>query len=109
MPEDAACHEAWQEAIEAAGSCSAIDAQCLQKLVEQGPGIPLKYRHICWPAWLQRHSEEPHGASSVLKTTQAALSEEVRRDIQADMNEIPLDVLPSCQHELLAELVGQLA
>lgn len=111
MYEDAACHEAWQDAVEVAGSVVAIDMRSLDELLLQGRGMPLKYRHKCWPAWLQLHAFDCHAVWKDRETScaQTEVSDDVKQEIAEDVAEVPEDVLPVSQRDSLCNLLALLA
>jgi len=98
LSEDAASHEAWHDAVEAAGSLEAVTQPVLEKLLTGGLGMPLKYRLICWPLWLnvaELKEEDPNGFAALAASALPACAQ---RRLERDAFLTPACLAPPVQH-----------
>lgn len=115
LQEDADTHEAWQEAIERAGSPLDLDVATLDRILPYRAGMPLKYRHNLWPAWLQvddRRAEAAANGESFEAWATASLPQRIEDEIAADVHRTDMYLNPDdgpAKHAELRRLLTALS
>eukprot|EP00811_Abedinium_folium_P033806 NODE_6741_length_1643_cov_3.528364.p1 GENE.NODE_6741_length_1643_cov_3.528364~~NODE_6741_length_1643_cov_3.528364.p1 ORF type:complete len:428 (+),score=112.58 NODE_6741_length_1643_cov_3.528364:134-1285(+) len=106
--EDVDAHEAWQTVLAQAGSLEMIHRENLDQLVIGGGGMPLKYRHLCWPRWLGvpalKEQADKEGRSYAVLAA-AELPEDVKWLLDADIPRTRQDFVPPEQLGVLRRLL----
>jgi len=115
LEEDAATHEAWQDAVAKAGSLAKLDRPTLDALLTRRGGAPLKYRLACWPQWLRASEQKAAAsaeASSFAQLAAMALQDdwqERRGGADAALRCIPPDFLSPAQGVALQQILRALS